>query len=366
LEKFNAPNVISEITSRERFSDRGVLLVDDDEKWLKILTRWFQGTPYKCHFASGGMEALEILEKGGIDIIISDMSMPLMSGGELMKIVRDRYPDISRVIMSGKFEVMSTIDAINQGHISQYIVKPCKNKDLKLVVYKLLQTLELKKKQHTRDIEIRKSAVDRLKTMGKSIGRMNSELEMIYEGIIQFTQKIGDPDQQQLKQRAQFMTRLTEVCKVLELEDGPIRELELAATFLKLPSISPSSIQLDEDGRASFSTLSMEPDLVAGQSADILSKLGSSIASQVVKQFASFHCESDLTMDDDDVAVGSALLVLALDLHVLSAEFDMDLFTGLKVLKPHAGRYGTDIYNKVLSNIGCEGDARLDTPEGMK
>jgi response regulator RpfG family c-di-GMP phosphodiesterase len=357
LERFNEPNVISEITGRQRFADRGVLLVDDDERWLKIVTRWFQGTPYKCHFASGAMEALTILEEGKIDIIISDMSMPIMSGGELMKVVREKYPDISRVIMSGKFEVMSTIDAINQGHIHQYVVKPCENKDLKLVVYKLLQTLELKDKQQTRNVEIRKSAVERLKSMGKSIGRMNSELGMVHEGIMQLTQKMGDPDQLQLEQRTQFMMALAEVCKCLELHDDASRQLELAATFLKLPFISAQSLQLDKDGQVSFNTLAMEPEIMAVQSADILSKLGSSIASQIVAQFASYSGDSDLTMDDDDVSVGSALLILALDLHVLNAEFGMDLFSGLKLLEPHAARYGTNIYYEVLLAFGREGEA---------
>ncbi|MFT6876481.1 MAG: CheY-like chemotaxis protein [Granulosicoccus sp.] len=355
MEGFNEPSAVSEIISQERFSEYGVLLVDDDERWIKILTRWFQGTPYKCHFAADGMEALEILEKGEINIVISDMSMPRLSGGELMKIIRERYPDISRVIMSGKFEVMSTIDAINQGNIHQYIVKPCENKDLKLVVYKILQTLELKEKQEIRNIEIRQSAVERIKTMGKLVGQMNSELGMVHEGIMQLTQTVGDPGQLQLEQHIQFMVILTEICNRLKLKDCPTRQLELAAVFLRLSSISPGSIQFDEDGQVSFNTLTMEPKTMAVQSSEvILEKLGSSIASQIVKQFASFHGDSNLTMDDDGVTVGSALLVLALDLYVLKAEFDINVFEGLKVLEPHAGRYGTDIYHEVLLNFGSD------------
>ena len=357
MDGFSDLGAVSEIISQERFSDYGVLMVDDDERWLKILTRWFQGTPYKCHFASDGMEALEILEKGGISIVISDMSMPRLSGGELMKIVRERYPDITRVIMSGKFEVMSTIDAINQGNIHQYIVKPCENKDLKLVVYKILQALELKEKKDARNIQIRKSAVGRIKTMGELVGRMSTELGLVHEGIMQLTQKVGSPDQLQIEQRIQFMTILTEICKRLKLNDGPTRELELAAAFLRLSSITPGSIQFDKNGQASFNTSGIESEMMAAQSsADILSKLGSSIASQIVQQFASFHGDSNLTMDDDGVTVGSALLALALDLYVLNVEFDIDLFDGLKVLEPHAGRYGTDIYHEVLSSFDSESD----------
>ena len=357
MDGFNDLGAVSEIISQERFSDYGVLMVDDDKRWLKILTRWFQGTPYKCHFASDGMEALEILEKGGISIVISDMSMPRLSGGELMKIVRERYPDITRVIMSGKFEVMSTIDAINQGNIHQYIVKPCENKDLKLVVYEILQALELKEKKDARNIQIRKSAVERIKTMGELVGRMSTELGLVHEGIMQLTQKVGSPDQLQIEQRIQFMTILTEICKRLKLNDSPTRELELAAAFLRLSSITPGSIQFDEDGQASFNTSGIESEMMAAQSsADILSKLGSSIASQIVQQFASFHGNSNLTMDDDGVTVGSALLALALDLYVLNVEFDIDLFDGLKVLEPHGGRYGTDIYYEVLSSFDSESD----------
>jgi len=354
LESFNEPGVMNEIIQQVRFSNREVLFVDDDGRWLKILARWFESTPYKCHFASSGIEALEILEKRDIDIIISDMSMPLMSGGELMKLVQARHPDIRRIIMSGKFDVMSTIDAINQGQIHRYIVKPCVNKDLKLAVYEALQFLENKEKQQTRDIEIRKSAVERIKTMGKSLRQMNKELEIVHEGIIQLTRNLGNPDQQQFEQASQFMVMLTEICKYIDLNPEPTRQLELAATFLKLPSISPGSIQLDEDGQVSFTTRAMEPAKVADQSVNILSKLGYPIASQIVEQFASYHCDPNLTLDDDGVDVGSALLLLVQDLYVLNDECGLDLFTGLKVLEPHAQRYGTEIYYEILSNFRNE------------
>ena len=103
-----------------------VLFVDDEEKVLKSLKRGFLDEPYKKLFAISGKDALEILEKNEIYVIVTDMRMPEMNGLELLKIVKEKYPDVVRMVLSGYTQINTLLTAINQGEIFKFITKPWK------------------------------------------------------------------------------------------------------------------------------------------------------------------------------------------------------------------------------------------------
>ena len=106
--------------------NRTVLFVDDEEQILKSLKRGLMNEPYKTLFANSGKEALEILEKRDVHVLVTDMRMPEMGGLELLKIVREKYPNIVRMVLSGYTQVTTLLTAINQGEIYKYITKPWK------------------------------------------------------------------------------------------------------------------------------------------------------------------------------------------------------------------------------------------------
>lgn len=101
-----------------------ILFVDDDQKVLKSLQRGLIDEPYECLFATSGKEALEILQTRQVHVICTDMRMPEMNGLELLKIVKERYPQIVRLVLSGYTQVGMLLTAINQGEIFKFITKP--------------------------------------------------------------------------------------------------------------------------------------------------------------------------------------------------------------------------------------------------
>ena len=103
-----------------------VLFVDDEDRILKSLKRGLLDEPYGKIFALSGKEALELLEKRQVQVIVTDMRMPEMNGLELLKIVKEKYPDIVRVVLSGYTQITTLLTAINQGEIYKYITKPWK------------------------------------------------------------------------------------------------------------------------------------------------------------------------------------------------------------------------------------------------
>lgn len=103
---------------------RTILFVDDEEKVLKSLQRGLLDEPYNCLFANSGAEALQILESNEVHVICTDMRMPEMNGLELLRIVKEKYPQIVRLVLSGYTQVGMLLTAINQGEIFKFITKP--------------------------------------------------------------------------------------------------------------------------------------------------------------------------------------------------------------------------------------------------
>jgi response regulator RpfG family c-di-GMP phosphodiesterase len=102
-----------------------VLFVDDEPHLLAAIQRGLRNQ-FEIHVATGGREALEMLQKSGpFPLVVSDMRMPQMSGVQLLAQVRQRYPDTVRMIFSGQSDLPETIAAVNEGNIFRFLSKPC-------------------------------------------------------------------------------------------------------------------------------------------------------------------------------------------------------------------------------------------------
>jgi len=105
---------------------RTVLFVDDDEAILRSLERGLLDEPYNQLFAKSGEEALAILKREEVHVIVTDMRMPGMDGVELLKNVREMYPHIIMIILSGYAKEAALRTAVEQGDIFKLIPKPWK------------------------------------------------------------------------------------------------------------------------------------------------------------------------------------------------------------------------------------------------
>ncbi len=104
--------------------DIRVLFVDDEPLLLSALQRNLIGEPFSPEFANSGAEALEIMAKQEIQVIVSDMKMPEMDGLELLRQVKEQYPETIRLVFSGFTHIAQIIPCINSGDIFRYITKP--------------------------------------------------------------------------------------------------------------------------------------------------------------------------------------------------------------------------------------------------
>jgi len=130
--------------------NRTVLFVDDESYVLNSLRRTLRVEPYQSFFSESGQEALSVLEKKSIHVIVTDWGMPEMDGLTLLKLVQQTYPDIIRLILSAHGDSNSILNAINEGNVYQYIVKPWDNKELKVILRQAIEVFNLQ--QEKRDL----------------------------------------------------------------------------------------------------------------------------------------------------------------------------------------------------------------------
>jgi len=107
-----------------------VLFVDDEENILSAIRRAMMREPYICYYARSGIEALAIMDEKKIDIVVSDMKMPNMSGLELMKKIKESYPDTIKIILSGYAQIAQVIATVNNVDLYKFLLKPWNNEEL--------------------------------------------------------------------------------------------------------------------------------------------------------------------------------------------------------------------------------------------
>jgi DNA-binding NtrC family response regulator len=133
-----------------------ILLVEDDPDIRAILTRFLGRRGYEVKPAENGAEALELLDREPVDLILSDVRMPRMDGLALLQAVRERDPDIQLVLMTAYSTVRDAVDAIQAG-AADYVEKPIDFRRLERVVSNVIEKRNLE--HRTRILERRLQGV---------------------------------------------------------------------------------------------------------------------------------------------------------------------------------------------------------------
>ncbi len=120
-----------------------LLFVDDEPKVLDGLKRSLRPMreEWNMTFVASAAEAFKALEEAPIDVIVSDMRMPVMDGAQLLNEVRQRFPHVVRIVLSGHSDQECIYRSIAATH--QYLNKPCETEELKATVIRACALREL-------------------------------------------------------------------------------------------------------------------------------------------------------------------------------------------------------------------------------
>jgi len=148
-----------------------VLFVDDEVHVLKAIKRGLYDESFNKFFASSGDEALEVMAREDIHVIVTDMKMPKMSGLDLLTIVKDRHPDTIKIILSGYTQLQQIIVTINRIDIYKFLTKPFDiETDFKRVVYSAIDIYNTKLEN-----TILKESIEKKNEIYQSMIRTNSQ-----------------------------------------------------------------------------------------------------------------------------------------------------------------------------------------------
>lgn len=128
-----------------------ILIVDDDKVSLLLLKNHLLRQGYEVHSADNGPEALALLGKQRMDLVITDLVMPGMDGIQLMRAAKALYPALPCILYTAQGSIESAVSAIKQGAVD-YLEKPFHPQTLDMVLQRALEYRRLaNENEHLRE-----------------------------------------------------------------------------------------------------------------------------------------------------------------------------------------------------------------------
>lgn len=120
-----------------------LLIVDDEVEIREMLSRHFEFIGYKTSTAGNGQEALEYLDEHKVDIVITDIMMPVMDGVTLLKNIRKEYPMVQVIMITGYVSLDIALSCM-RAQANTCVFKPLEDlKELEEAVEKASKTIEM-------------------------------------------------------------------------------------------------------------------------------------------------------------------------------------------------------------------------------
>jgi len=120
-----------------------ILIVDDEEQMRELLTKVLEKNGYQVTAAGDGTQALALLEKEPVDLVVTDVRMPGLGGMEALKAIKELNPDIVVIIMTAFGSIDQAVQAVKEGAYD-YINKPFKIDEMLLTIRKALDERRLR------------------------------------------------------------------------------------------------------------------------------------------------------------------------------------------------------------------------------
>ena len=158
-----------------------ILYVDDEIENLDGFRYTFM-LDYDISVAKSAKEGLKLLEQKEFKLVITDQKMPEISGVEFLKIVKDKFPDTIRIVLTAYADATNAIEAINNGEIYRYLSKPWEKTDLKATIENAIETYNLKHKNKELIVNL-KDTNHELSQTNTQLNEKIIELEETYEKL---------------------------------------------------------------------------------------------------------------------------------------------------------------------------------------
>ena len=132
---------------------------------------------YEVETATNGQEALRKMEVFPAEVVLSDYMMPDMDGIELLKKIKQSYPHVIPILLTGRGDLKVSFKAINQGEIFRFLLKPWDTEELNMTIHTALQyyDLILENKRLAKTVKKQQSLLEEIENKYPGITEVNEE-----------------------------------------------------------------------------------------------------------------------------------------------------------------------------------------------
>jgi response regulator RpfG family c-di-GMP phosphodiesterase len=152
-----------------------LVLYVDDERGNRVVFEQSMNVDFNVKVAADPQTALEILASEEVAVLVTDMRMPTMSGEELLRIAKERWPQTIRMVVTAFSDVDPILRAINEGLVARYIIKPWVRAELSQVLRWATEAWLLGR--NSAAIHRRLLETERLATLGSVSGMLVHDLK---------------------------------------------------------------------------------------------------------------------------------------------------------------------------------------------
>src|SRR4051794_8296837 len=124
--------------------NESILIVDDDEDTATLLCEALGRRDFQVAAVSSAEACLDRIRNGAVDIVVTDVQMPTMSGVELCALLNERHPDVLPIVLTGVGTFDMAIAAMRAGAYD-FLMKPLKVDVLEVAIRRALEHLTLKR-----------------------------------------------------------------------------------------------------------------------------------------------------------------------------------------------------------------------------
>lgn len=223
--------------------DRGGILVVDDESVIRDLcAKVLKG--YRIHHAANGEEALQIIAREPVDVVLTDVMMPRMNGIDLLETIKAQRPTMAVVIMTGYGDRETILRAL-KADADDFISKPINLLQLQTTIQKVLEKQALKAEL------LQLKRMDRLKAdfLGLVSHKLKTPITAISLFIQNLARGIGDPDDPDFRQTLDLILEESSYLSYLIKDLLFYSEVVLQESPQRLERINPKDLAMEALGR---------------------------------------------------------------------------------------------------------------------
>ena len=324
------------------YSKFSVLYVDDETGNLIVFRKNFE-QHFNVMTTESPLEAMQLLEKGGIAILLADQKMPGMTGVELLARAKEQCPEVIRMIITAYSELDIAVNAINLGHVHRYIFKPWRPDELLTIIQSNIELYQ--KNMALRELQLELLDASRMAVLGAMAAGLSHQINSPLSFLRNSSRKFSE-----LVERYETLVKGPKETdgKEKKREDEPGGGADLAE-FERYAAQQAGVVGSLEKTVRSFveAYRSRDHGMRRVVLRDFLDSLAGLLGPEVnLKGSVAVECDRDLTIDIDTYKLGQVLLNLILN---SLQSFDLDRRDSNRVIIK-AVQKGPDLVFSVVDN----------------